>query len=69
MLAALAHGVSSSIGWLDGAGRAEAKRLLGVPDKRLLRTILALGYPVEGTAPRRGTRKPLEEIVHLERYR
>ncbi|HEY8738269.1 MAG TPA: hypothetical protein VIO62_14650 [Candidatus Dormibacteraeota bacterium] len=40
MLAALAHGVSSSIGWLDGAGRAEAKRLLGVPDKRLLRTIL-----------------------------
>ena len=40
MLAALAHGVGSSIGWLDGAGRAEAKRLLGVPDKRLLRTIL-----------------------------
>jgi len=67
MLAAAAHGVGSSIGWFSPAGRGEAKHLLGVPEKRVLRTAISLGYPAE--PPRRGRRKPISELVHEERYR
>ena len=62
MLAALAHGIGSSIGWLRGDGRAEAARLLGLPAGSSVRTTVSLGYPAEG-ALRKGRRKPLEELV------
>ena len=68
MLAALAHGLGSSIGWFVGEGRAAAKKLLGIPEDRTVRTVISLGYP---GARRRRTgpaRKPLSEIVHEERY-
>ncbi|HEX2729497.1 MAG TPA: nitroreductase family protein [Rubrobacteraceae bacterium] len=72
MLAASAHGVGSSIGWIVGSGRDAAKDLLGVPPGRVVRTALSLGYPDESSRrPRtsRGqARKPLSEIVHEERY-
>ena len=67
MLAAWAHGVGSSIGWFLPEGRDAAKRLLGVPSKPVLRTAISLGYPA--SPPRRGSRKPLSELVHEERYR
>jgi nitroreductase len=67
MLAAAAHGLGSSIGWLSPEGRTEAKRILGVPGKRVVRTIISVGYPAH--APRRGARKPIGELVHEERYR
>lgn len=72
MLAAAVHGVGSSIGWLVGEGQTTAKRLLGIPEDRLVRTVLSLGYP-DGEAhrarPKRPqARKPLSEIVHLERF-
>jgi nitroreductase len=67
MLGGWAHGVGSSIGWFSPEGRKEAKRILGVPAKPVLRTAIALGYPA--SAPRRGSRKPLSELVHEERYR
>jgi nitroreductase len=66
MLAGLAHGLGSSIGWLGDSGSTEARRLLNVPHGRRLRTAIALGYPA--TKPRRGRRKPPERLVHLERY-
>jgi len=71
MLAALAHGVGSSVGWIVGGGRVAAKELLGIPESRTVRTAISLGYPDEGA--RRATspgqpRKPLSEIVHEERY-
>ena len=70
MLAAWAHGVGSSIGWIVGSGRDAAKELLGIPKDRVVRTAISLGYPDrEARRPRRGpARKPLSEIVHLERY-
>src|ERR1700687_5960022 len=43
MLAAWAHGVGSSIGWFLPDARNEAKRLLSVPAKPVLRTAIALG--------------------------
>ena len=72
MLAAVAHGVGSSIGWFTGQGRADAKQLLGIPEHRLVRTAISLGYPdADALRPRTGpgqARKPLSEIVHEERY-
>jgi nitroreductase len=67
MLAAWAHGVGSSIGWFSPEGRARAKSILGVPAKPVVRTAISLGYPAG--APRRGTRKPINELVHEERFR
>lgn len=67
LLAAAAHGVGSSIGWFSPEGRTEAKRLLGVPGKRVVRTAISMGYPAH--APRRGNRKPISDLVYEERYR
>lgn len=67
MLAAWAHGVGSSIGWISPEARDDAKRILGVPGKPVVRTAISLGHPTD--APRRGTRKPINELVHEERYR
>ncbi|HJX19887.1 MAG TPA: nitroreductase family protein [Steroidobacteraceae bacterium] len=67
MLGAWAHGVGSSVGWFSPEGRKDAKRILGVPPKPVVRTAISLGYPA--VAPRRGTRKPIDELVHEERHR
>ncbi len=70
MLAALANGVGSSIGWFARDGRNAAKEILGVPENRTVRTAISLGYPDEGARRRRvgRARKPLSEIVHEGRY-
>ena len=70
MLAARAHGVGSSIGWLVREGRDEARKLLGIPPGKTVRTAISLGYPNEEARRGRGApaRKPLSEIVHWERY-
>ena len=73
MLAAWAHGVGSSIGWIVGEGRDAAREILGVPPGRTVRTAISMGYPAEearGPRAARGqARKPLSEISHEERYR
>src|SRR5712692_11122378 len=73
MLAAQADGVGSCIGWLKGSGRTDAKALLGIPEERLVRTVISLGYPDEearrARPKRTDARKPLSELVHIERYR
>ncbi len=66
MLAGLAHGLGSSIGWFGDNGSQEARRLLNVPQGRRLRTAISLGYPA--VKPKRGRRKPPERLVHWERY-
>jgi nitroreductase len=72
MLAAHAHGVGSSIGWMVGSGRDAARELLGIPKEKVVRTAISLGYPDEGASRSRAgrgqARKPLGEIVHQERY-
>jgi len=70
MLAAWAHGVGSSIGWIVGDGREAAREILGIPEGRMVRTAISLGYPDEEARRRRAgqPRKPLSEIVHEERY-
>jgi nitroreductase len=70
MLAASAHGVGSSIGWIVGDGRTAAREILGVPEGRTVRTAISLGYPDEGARRRHAgqARKPLSELAHEERY-
>jgi hypothetical protein len=46
--------------------RNDAKRILGVPGKRVVRSAISIGYPAH--PPRRGRRKPLSDLVHEERY-
>lgn len=72
MLAASAYGLGSCIGWLVGDGVNAAKSLLGIPDRRRVKTIISIGYPDEEalrSRPKRPqARKPLSEIVHEGRY-
>ncbi|MDQ2903170.1 MAG: nitroreductase family protein [Chloroflexota bacterium] len=72
MLAAEAYGIGSCIGWLKGQGRTDAKALLGIPQERLVRTTISLGYPDEEARRARpkntNARKPLPDLVHFERY-
>jgi nitroreductase len=71
MLAAAAHNIGSAIGWFKDAAAAEARRLLSVPEGRLLRTIVSLGYVDQeafaGRSRPAQPRKALREIVHQER--
>src|SRR5215210_3296100 len=72
MLAAHAHGVGSSIGWIVGSGRDAARELLGIPQGKVVQTAISLGYPDEeahrSRAGRGQARKSLGEIVHTESY-
>ena len=69
MLAALAHGVGSSIGWFVGDGPAAAKEILGVPEDRTVRTALSWLPGGRGPAPEdRPSAQAPSEIVREERY-
>jgi nitroreductase len=68
MIGARVLGLGSGVAWfLEDDREAEAKRILGVPQDRVLRSIIAIGYPITSKDPRpnpaRGGRKPLSEIV------
>lgn len=71
-LAAASHGLGAAVGWFAGERRGAAKRILRIPDERLVRTALSLGYPAQ--KPSRGKsalpqgRKPLADLVYEEHY-
>lgn len=47
----------------------DAAEVLGLPDGWICRYVIALGYPDPSARPARfGGRKPVEDIVHRERY-
>ena len=72
MLAASVYGVGSSIGWFRRNGMTDAKAALGIPQERLVRTVISMGYPDEEARrarPRHAqARKLLADSVHDERY-
>lgn len=72
MLAASAFGVGSSIGWFRRSGMTDAKAVLGIPQERLVRTVISMGYPDQEARRARPkpaqARKPLADSVHDERY-
>ena len=75
LLAAAAQGLGAAVGHFTGPGdtwaaSAEAKRLLRIPERFVLRETISLGYPaahLEKT-PNPPGRKPLDQLVHLEHY-
>ncbi len=70
MLAAAAYGVGAGIWWFKDGGAA-ARRILGIPQDKSIRTAVGLGYPSEEASakPKRaGARKPLSELVHQGKY-
>lgn len=73
LLAAAALGLGAALAWVPQAARAEAASLLGVPEGRLLRTVVAIGHPAaaaEATRrPSGSARLPLETLVHDGRWR
>ena len=75
LLAAAAHGIGAAVGHFTGPGdtwaaSAQAKRLLGIPNERLLRETISLGYPAEHLQPTPNPpgRKPLDQLVHWDHY-
>jgi nitroreductase len=75
LLAAAAQRLGAAVGHFTGPGdtwaaSTEAKRLLGVPERFVLRETISVGYPavhLEKT-PNPPGRKPLDQLVHLDHY-
>ena len=73
MIAARLLGLGSGTAWFgDASQQAEAKAALGIPDEKLARSVVAIGYPVTSKDhrpnPSQGGRHPLSEIVSYDRY-
>lgn len=66
MLVAWEEGIGSN--WVGNVNTAEVKALLGVPEERLLLTIVPFGYPAREVGAGRKKRKPLSEIAHAEKF-
>jgi nitroreductase len=64
VLAATALGYGTC--WIGAFNEEEVKRLLRVPEDLKVIALLPIGFPDETPAPRE--RKPLKEIVFLEKY-
>ncbi len=68
MLAARAYGIGSTLTTLHTGHEDDVRDLLGLPPEALTMALIPLGYPAKGrwAQPRR---RPLEEVVHFDRYR
>ena len=72
LVAATAVGVGAGISWITSQARPRVSELLGLPEDRTVRTIVALGHPSEAarrpkSAPGQA-RLPREEVVFEERW-
>lgn len=72
LIAASAHGIGAGVWWLREKGKAAARRILGIPEGRNVRTAISFGYPDPQVISERKAnpeaRKSREELVHEERY-
>jgi len=64
VLAAEAQGLGSC--WIGDFDEKELRELLGIPEDLKVVALVSFGYPAEKPGPR--TKKPLEEIVHYNRF-
>ncbi|MFQ5836590.1 MAG: nitroreductase family protein [Candidatus Bathyarchaeia archaeon] len=65
VLAATALGYGTC--WIGAFDEEEVKRILKIPEELKVIVLLPIGFPDEAPTPR--ARKPLKEIVFLEKYR
>jgi nitroreductase len=72
LLGAAAHGLGSTVATLKNEGPEAAKQLLGIPDDRRVRTVIAIGRTDEEARRARPknpqARKPMAEFAHWDRY-
>jgi nitroreductase len=73
LLAANMLGLGGGIAWFgDDAQEAEAKRILGIPQEKIARQVVAIGRPTTTRDHRPNAnipgRKPREETISRERY-
>lgn len=66
MLVAWEMGIGSN--WVGNVNTAEIKELLGVPEERMLLTVVPFGYPARKVGKGQKRRKTLAEIAHGERF-
>lgn len=63
---ALQLGLSTCVLGLNDQKKMEQH--FGIPEGRIVRMILAVGYPVEDTTPREKVRKPFEEVCSFNHW-
>lgn len=71
MLIADAYGLSSGTGWFSADGSTAVKELLGIPQDRVCRSAVGLGYPDLTVPDPVGValgRRPLTDLVSYERF-
>jgi len=72
LIAATAVGLAGAIGWVRDYQQTEVRAILGLPEDRVLRTIVSVGHPTEaGARPKSApgqARRPLDELVYEERW-
>ena len=73
LVAASMLGLGAAIAWVVADGRPTVASLLGLPEDRFVRTIVAIGHPTDSAKRPRSTgrraRLPREETVFEERWR
>ena len=71
-MAALAHGLGSTVATLKGDGIAAAKEFFGIPAERRSHTIVAIGHRDEEVRRARPAnpqpRKPMDQFAHWDRF-
>lgn len=72
LIAATAHGLGASITTLKGEGPAAAKKALGIPAERRVKTVVAVGVPddaaIRAKPKNPQPRKPIGEFAHWDRF-
>jgi nitroreductase len=72
LIAASMLGLGAGIAWIGSDARPTVAKLLGLPDDRFVRTIVAIGHPSEKArrpkSARGEARLPREETVFQERW-
>jgi nitroreductase len=72
LIAANLLGLAAGIVWISGDGREQAGRLLGLPEERFVRTIVAIGHPTQAAKQPKSepgeARLPRDETVLAERW-
>ena len=66
LLAARGLGLGASLTTLHKGHEREVKELLGIPETVETVALIPIGYPIGKYGPT--TRRPVEEIMHLERW-
>jgi nitroreductase len=66
MLAAWEEGIGSN--WVGNMNNDEVRRLLNVPQEKMVLNVIPFGYSDKPVGAGRKERKPLAEVAHSERF-